>query len=212
MKHANKFFCGCMAALFIGLCSCAGKPQGASLHTGTESAETALVLGSQKTTQPPANEVVPTQPSPSSAPQAKSSKADKKLPAVIALGDIAEIEALGSFKKLAQKTDADPSYEKARIEYLLERLSRTTYNFLRNGETHDSKKAVLLMRYKWAKFKSEVITAEDFASKIAAGSRTSGEPYYLKAHNRFYLVKDILFFELEQLDQALLRYQAGKAD
>lgn len=211
MKHPKSFFYGCAVALLIGLCSCANKPQASSLQSGQET-ETALATGSQKTAQTIAKEAVPAQPSQSLTPQAKSSQADKKPPAVIALGEIAEIETLGTFKKLTQKTDADPDYEKARIEYLLERLSRTTYNFLRNGETHDSKKAVLLMRYKWAKFKSEVNTAEDFALNVASGSRTSGEPYYVKAHNRFYLVKDILFFELEQLEQALLRYQAGKAD
>ncbi len=210
MKYP-KFFYGCMAALLIGFCSCANKPRSNSFQSGQET-EAASAAGSQKTPQTLANQSVPTQTSPSLTTQAKSSEADKKPPTVIALGDVAEIETLGSFKKLAQKTDADPGYEKARIEYLLERLSRTTYNFLRNGETYDSKKAVLLMRYKWAKFKSEVNTAEDFALNVASVSRTSGEPYYVKAHNRFYLVKDILFFELEQLDQALLRYQAGKAD
>lgn len=205
MKYANNFFYGCVAALLIGLCSCAGKPQGTALHTGTE-AEIALASESQKTSPTSPVEPVPAQPAQTSAPQAKPAKADKKPPAVIALGDIAEIETLGSFIKLAQKKDTDLDYEKARIEYLLERLSKTAYNLLRNGETHDSKKAVLLMRYKWAKFKSEVNTAEDFVEKIAAGSRHSGEPYYVKANNRYYLVKDVLFYELELLKQALLRY------
>jgi len=147
-----------------------------------------------------------------SKPQAEKPKADKEPPVIILLGDVAEIEALGSFDRLAQKTGLEADYQKQRIEYLLERLSRTAYNFLRNGETHNGRKAVLLMRYKWVKFGSEVQTAEDFVEKIASGSRISGAPYYVKANERYYLVKDILFFELEQLHQALLRHKEGKAE
>lgn len=146
------------------------------------------------------------------APQAQKPKADKKVPLIVLLGDAEEVDGLGSFKRLAETDPTDENLEKLRIEYLLERLGRSSYNFVRNGEAHDSRKAVLLMRYKWVKYGSEVQTAEDFVEKIASGSRTSGSPYYMKANKRYYLVKDVLFFELDQLDQALARTQAGKAN
>lgn len=147
-----------------------------------------------------------------SSSQAQPLKADKKVPLVVLLGDEEEIDTLGTFKRLAEEGPEDEHHEKHRIEYLLERLGRSSYNFVRNGEAHDSRKAVLLMRYKWVKYGSEVQTAEDFVEKIASGSRTSGSPYYMKANKRYYLVKDVLFFELDQLDQALARSQAGKAN
>ncbi|HCM42187.1 MAG TPA: hypothetical protein DIS66_02590 [Candidatus Omnitrophica bacterium] len=184
--------------------ACARKQDSLS---ATEQGGQAEAVSTTQNSQPSAKAIKIT-----SKPQAKKPRADKKPPAMILLGDAAEIETLGSFKKLAEKTGLETDYQKQRIEYLLERLSRTAYNFLRNGETHNSKKAILLMRYKWVKFGSEVQTAEDFVDKIASGSRTSGEPYYVKANQRYYLVKDILFFELEQLDQALLRHKEGKVD
>src|SRR5690606_8909501 len=112
--------------------------------------------------------------------------------------------------KLIGKTGNDSGYEKLRIEYLLDRISRTSYNFVRNGETHNAKSAVTLMRYKWTKFRGEASTAEDFVANIASGSRTSGEPYYMKANDRYYLVKDVLLFELNRLKTILEKNREGK--
>lgn len=210
MKQEKLFSFGIMLVLTcVVLISggCARKQQVLSAADLAAQGETASV--SQEGQAPPVKAIkIASKPN----PQAKKVKADKKPPSIILLGDAAEIETLGSFKKLAEKKGLEVDYQKQRIEYLLERLSRTTYNFLRNGETHDSKKAILLMRYKWIKFSSEVQTAEDFVDKIASGSRTSGEPYYVKANQRYYLVKDVLFFELKELDQALSRHKEGKVD
>jgi len=204
--EARFYFWPALVCVFL-ISGCAGKQQ--VLSAADQTAQAEVVSPSQDSQTQPAKTIKITS---KPKPQAKKAKADKKAPAMILLGDAAEIETLGSFKKLAEKTGVEADYQKQRIEYLLERLSRTAYNFLRNGEMHDSKKAVLLMRYKWVKFGSEVQKAEDFVDKIASGSRTSGEPYYVKANQRYYLVKDILFFELEQLDQALLRHKEGKVD
>lgn len=119
------------------------------------------------------------------------------------LAPIEDARGLASYKKILKLTPSSPNYEKARIDYLLERLQRTSYNFLRNGETHNGQHAVALMRYKLVKHGAEVKSAADFVDNIAAGSRASGQPYQVKIGGRYYLSKDVLSEELRELDSLL---------
>lgn len=142
--------------------------------------------------------------------QAKKLSADKKSAAVVLLGDSKEIEGLKSFKILLEKGTTDPDYEKWRIEYLLERLGRTSYNLVRNGEMHSGKVGATHLRYKWVKFRSEAATAEDFVMNIASGSRTSGDPYYVKVKQLYYPAQDVLLFELKELDRVLNDFKSRR--
>lgn len=109
-----------------------------------------------------------------------------------------------AFQTLLKKDASSKVYELLKVEYLLERITRSSCTFVRNRENHKGRVAVMHMRWKYKKYQSEVETAEDFVTKIANGSRKTHETYRIKmADGRIYKSKDILTSELEFLNQAL---------
>lgn len=97
-----------------------------------------------------------------------------------------------------------PQSEPRKIDYLLERILRSTSIFVRNGEDYPGKTAVLHMRWKYSRYRHEVKTARDFAEKIANGSRKTGEIYRIRMNDgSAYPAAEILLNELKLLDQAL---------
>lgn len=109
-----------------------------------------------------------------------------------------------AFKALLKREPGASGYEIKRIEYLLERISRSSSTFIRNGENYPGTTAVLLMRWKYARFQKDIKTAEHFAERIANGSRTTGESYKIRFQDSsIHGMTQVLLNELKQLDQAL---------
>lgn len=109
-----------------------------------------------------------------------------------------------AFQTLLKKESRSKVYELLKVEYLLERITRSSCIFVRNRENHKGRVAVMHMRWKYKRYESEVETAEDFVNKIANGSRKTNETYRIKmADGTIYKSKDILTHELEFLNQAL---------
>lgn len=110
-----------------------------------------------------------------------------------------------AFQTLLKKQGASPKVQELlKVEYLLERITRSTCIFVRNRENHKGRVAVMHMRWKYNKYQAEVETAEDFVTKIANGSRKTNETYRIKmADGQIYKSKDVLMNELEFLNKAL---------
>lgn len=68
------------------------------------------------------------------------------------------------------------------VQALLERLARSECRFQRNGEWHDAQEARAHLERKlsylerWGRLES----AEQFIEKVASGSSTTGEPYFVQ--------------------------------
>lgn len=116
-----------------------------------------------------------------------------------------------AFQTLLKADPASKVYELHKIEYLFERITRSTCIFVRNRENHRGRIAVQHMRWKYNKYGSEVTTAEDFVNKIANGSRKTNETYRIKMKDgKIYKSKDVLSHELALLNDALLEASAEK--
>lgn len=114
-----------------------------------------------------------------------------------------------AFKVLLNREPNSSGYEIKRIEYLLERITRSSSTFIRNGENYPGRTAVLLMRWKYARYQKEIKTAEHFAERIANGSRTSGQDYKIRFQDGSISgVTQVLLNELALLDQALTEARA----
>lgn len=115
-----------------------------------------------------------------------------------------DYKASPAFRAILKAKPGSEIFEIRKIEYLLERLRRSKCLFIRNREEHKGEMAVLHMQWKYARYKDEIKTAEDFARKIADGSRKTREDYHIKrADGRIYSSTEILLNELAELDEAL---------
>lgn len=78
-------------------------------------------------------------------------------------------------------TAAEPAAETAKIEALLTKLGALDGAvFIRNGTEYDAKQAVKFLRGKWESHHTEISTVDDFITKVASFSSTSGKPYVIR--------------------------------
>lgn len=125
----------------------------------------------------------------------------------ILLGEVPALENMRVFKNLAASEPGTAAFENARIEYLFERLKQSRYNFIRNGKTYSTARAVAHLKWKYLRVKKDISTAEDFVEKIASGSRKSGDPYLVRiAEGQTYPLKLVFQSELKRLDQVWALY------
>ena len=75
------------------------------------------------------------------------------------------------------KTGEDLS---AAIKYLLAFVEKSECTFIRNNKAHTAKEAVNHMKLKYAHFRDDIITPEDFIRLSASKSLISGRPYMVR--------------------------------
>jgi len=66
------------------------------------------------------------------------------------------------------------------IAYLLKFIRESSCTFIRNGSDYDGAAAADHVAAKYAHFKREIKTAEDFIDRAATKSLLSGEPYQVQ--------------------------------
>jgi len=124
------------------------------------------------------------------------------------LGERPVFKSSAVFEKLTKTEPGSKDYEKARIDYLFERLSKSKYNFVRNQQVYSPTRAVMHLRWKQFRFRNECLTAEMFIKNCAEGSRMSGDPYLIKYRDSEYYPLHVIFInELELLDDEFIRHQ-----
>lgn len=91
--------------------------------------------------------------------------------------------------------------EHTRIKYLLERTALSNDRFIRNGQTHNGKRARQWLLYKMSHWVNGVGTAEDFVSHVATFSQKTGQPYLVEyADGKIYSLGSVLKNELSAFD------------
>lgn len=114
-----------------------------------------------------------------------------------------------AFQRALQTEPEDPAYQKARIDYLLEVISHTPYNFIRNGSRYKKQRAWLHLKWKYYQNRWQVKTAEEFINRVATFSKSTGQPYLIEfPDGRRYPLKPLFIKELERFDQELMRRNA----
>lgn len=115
-----------------------------------------------------------------------------------------DIQTSPAFEKALRAGNDTHKLEAARIEYLLERIRLSPYNFIRNGSRHNGTRAWLHLKWKHFRIRKQVKTAEDFIQKVASGSKASGNPYMIEFEDRKQVpLKTIFLNELRSFDQAV---------
>ena len=113
-------------------------------------------------------------------------------------------KASAAFKKAAASAPGSTEAEQARIEYLLERIGDSPYNFIRNGSRYNWKHAAIHLRWKYLRNQKQIKNAEDFIDRIATRSKISGEQYWVILPDKSRRpLREFLIHELYLLDQAV---------
>lgn len=104
---------------------------------------------------------------------------------------------------LASPTAADRTDTSAAIEYLLDYVTRSDIEFVRNGKTHTPAEAVEHMRRKYEYYEKKIHTAEDFIALAASKSMLSGNPYTVRIGDDEMLAADWLTAALGEYRQRI---------
>jgi hypothetical protein len=87
--------------------------------------------------------------------------------------------ALALFAVPATQIAAEESLDES-IKYLLDYVAKSDATFIRNGQTHTPQEAVDHINAKYAHFKSEIKTPEDFIRLSASKSLLTGQAYLVR--------------------------------
>lgn len=114
------------------------------------------------------------------------------------------------FSQVASLSNAaGPVTEHEKIDYLLDRIADSRYQFQRNGEMHDGKTARLWFLYKMSHWVSGIKTAQDFIGRVATASQKTGQPYLVQFPNgNIYSLDSVLRNELDAFEKHLTQLRA----
>lgn len=126
----------------------------------------------------------------------------------IFLGEKPRFEEMKSFQKVIRATEGSVDFERARIDYLLERLGRSPYNFIRNETAYSNARAVMHLRWKYLRYHKDAGTAEAFVDRVAVGSKKTGREYTVRiSPSEEYPLRTVLHNELRLLDQGIWEHR-----
>jgi hypothetical protein len=86
----------------------------------------------------------------------------------------------------------------AAISYLLSFVEKSNCTFIRNDKKHTAKEAVSHMQRKYAHFRDEIETPEDFIRLCASKSLISGKPYMIETKGGELMKSEIWLLEALQ--------------
>jgi hypothetical protein len=115
-----------------------------------------------------------------------------------------DVQADPNFQWILEKEKNGLPTESAKIEYLLDRIRESSYDFIRNGIMHSPQKAAEHLAWKYSFARDRVKTADQFILYLATKSLKTGLPYMIKLPNGvLYPCGDILSNELNRLESYL---------
>ena len=120
----------------------------------------------------------------------------------LTLGPSPSWETSRAFQKAVQSEAGSRAFEQARIDYLLEQVSNSPYNFIRNGQSYSGKRAWVHFKWKYFLNVKQVKTAEEFIDRVATYSKMSGDPYLVQWPDKSrHPLHPLLVNELRLFDQ-----------
>ncbi len=103
--------------------------------------------------------------------------------------------------------------EQAKWQYLIDRVRKSSYMFVRNSETFGGAKAATHLLWKFSRKGKGVKTAKEFIYRIASESSMSGSPYLVKVSDKeTYPLRDVMMNELRRLELYLEKDQLSPSE
>lgn len=113
----------------------------------------------------------------------------------------------GFFSRWSQPYD-----EADKIRYLLDRIGKCRYHFIRNGAVYDGRFARRWCLYKMFRWVRGVDTADGFVHRVASFSQKTRKPYLVELPDgRVYSMESVLTNELAHLEKLLTQTKVLKA-
>jgi hypothetical protein len=115
-----------------------------------------------------------------------------------------ETLASPAYQKLVKISGNPGAAERLKIDFLIEKVKKSPYSFIRNGVTYNGPRASAHLLWKYRRKITKVATAENFINEIATRSSISGELYLLRLKDgQTYPIRDVLLNELRRLEEYL---------
>ena len=122
----------------------------------------------------------------------------------LGLSPSSPIESSRAFEKAIRLEPGSHDFERARIDYLLEQVAKSPYNFIRNGSRYTGKRAEEHLKWKYFRNRRRVNTAEEFIDRVAFRSSLSGQFYLVELQDKKRVpLRTLLLHELGFFDHAL---------
>lgn len=133
-------------------------------------------------------------------------------PAGLLLVPSVQIQESPSYEEALRQKNNDLKLERAKIDYLIERIRKSPHTFVRNGDSYPGAAAAEHIAWKFRLRGDRVKSALDFIKYFATRSSESGKLYLCKltggsgavvADGKTYPVCDLLYNELHVLEEFL---------
>lgn len=130
-------------------------------------------------------------------------------PQQLLLTPTSEIDQDPYFDWILAQSHRGAPIETAKIEYLIERIRKSPYQFIRNRAEYSAAEAARHLAWKYEHGRKYIETAHDFIQLLATRSLESGLLYFVKLPNgATYPVRDLLENELFALERSLIKKRA----
>lgn len=125
-------------------------------------------------------------------------------PAGLLLVPSVQIQESPSYEEALRQRDNNLKLERAKIDYLIERIRKSPHTFIRNGDSYPGPAAAEHIGWKFRLRGNQVKNAVDFIKHFATRSSESGKLYLCKlTDGKTYPVCDLLYNELRTFETSL---------
>lgn len=133
-------------------------------------------------------------------------------PAGLLLVPTVQLQESPAYEEALRQKDNNLKLERAKIDYLIERIRKSPHTFVRNGDSYPGSAAAEHIAWKFRLRGNGVKNALDFIKYFATRSSESGKLYLCKitggsgavvADDKTYPVCDLLYNELHTLEEVL---------
>lgn len=112
------------------------------------------------------------------------------------------------YKKISDSSSSGATIDKIKIQYLISRVRRSPYFFIRNRERHTGKQAASHLSRKYAAVSGRIKTAREFIEYIASRSSFTGQSYLVEIGGKTVEAKKAFNDELDFLEENLKKSPA----
>ena len=127
-------------------------------------------------------------------------------PASLLLVPVMQLQESPAYEEAIRQKDNDLKLERAKVDYLIERIRKSPFTFIRNGDSYSGTAAAEHIGWKFRLRGEKIKSANDFIKYFATRSSESGKLYLCKlADGKTYPVCDLLYNELRTLEESLQR-------